>query len=83
VQVLMVFTPEFARSEWYQFELTLCQRHALDRGDNLLVAYLQRVEEEDMTASMAAILRTNAYLQWSNQRRDQDTFWSTLQLALE
>nr|ARQ14825.1 toll-like recptor 7 [Oncomelania hupensis] len=81
-QVLMVFSPHFARSEWCQFELTLCQRHAMDRGDCLLVAYLRHVEERDMTAGMMAILRTCTYLQWSQMRRDQAYFWDHLLLAL-
>lgn len=81
-KVMMVFSPNFARSDWCQFELTLCQRHVMDRGDFLVVVYLHEVPERDMTPGMMAILRTYTYLQWSEEPGIAAYFWNNLRLAL-
>ena len=82
-KVMMVFSPHFALSEWCQFELTLCQRHVMDRGDYLVVVYLHDVPERDLTAGMMAILRTYTYLQWSEEPGVAAYFWNNLRLALD
>ncbi|KAK7108091.1 toll-like receptor 2 type-2 [Littorina saxatilis] len=81
-RVLVVFSPHFALSEWCQFELTLCQRHVMDRGDYLLVVLLRDVPERDLTPGMMAIMRTYTYLQWSHHPEDRAFFWDNMGLAL-
>ena len=81
-KVMMVFSAHFARSQWCQFELTLCQRHVMDRDDCLVVVYLHDVPERDLTPGMMAILRTSTYLLWSEEPGDAAYFWGGLRHAL-
>jgi hypothetical protein len=81
-RTMLVFSPHFARSPWCQFELSLGLDHALNREYDLLVLYLSDVGPEDMTAGMAAILRSCTYLQWAERGLEARLFWNNLRAAL-
>jgi toll-like receptor 13 len=77
----MVFSTDFVRSEWCQFELSYCFRHVMDYDDKLLVVCLGDVlSSDDMTSAMMAVLMTTPYLQWD--RREERFFWGHLEEAL-
>jgi toll-like receptor 13 len=80
--MMFVFSPHFARSRWCQFELSLGLGHAMNRDNDILVVYLTEVAPEDMTAGMAAILRSSTYLQWMEPGRECEQFWHNLRAAL-
>ncbi|XP_070180494.1 toll-like receptor 2 type-2 [Littorina saxatilis] len=81
-KVLMVFSTHFAHSPWCQFELAVCQRHAMDRGDLLLVAHVKNTPVSDLTPTMVVILRTCTYMDWSQEGQGRVIFWNSLLLAL-
>ncbi|XP_070181767.1 toll-like receptor 13 [Littorina saxatilis] len=81
-KVLMVFTTHFAHSPWCQFELALCQRHAMDHGDLLLVVHVNNTPVSDLTPTMTAIVRTCTYIAWSQAGEGRVIFWNSLLLAL-
>ncbi|XP_070181769.1 toll-like receptor 2 type-2 [Littorina saxatilis] len=78
----MVFSAHFAHSPWCQFELALCQRHAMDHGDLLLVVHVINTLVSDFTSTMAAIVRTCTYIPWSQEGQGRVMFWDSLLLAL-
>jgi hypothetical protein len=80
--MMFVFLPHFARSRWCQFELSLGLGHAMNRDNDLLVVYLAEVAPEDMTAGMAAILRSSTYLQWAEPGQEVTQFWNNLRAVL-
>jgi hypothetical protein len=82
-RMMFVFSPHFAHSRWCQFELSLGHDHMMGRNQDLLVIYLSDVPPEELTAGMAAILRSCTYLRWTAERgQDASHFWSTLRIAL-
>jgi Leucine-rich repeat (LRR) protein len=81
-RMMFVFSPHFARSPWCQFELSLGLDHAMNRDDDILVVNLCDVDPEELTATMAAILRSCTYLQWAERGPDVAQFWNNLRAAL-
>nr|KAG5687073.1 hypothetical protein BaRGS_018158 [Batillaria attramentaria] len=82
-KVLMVFSPAFARSEWCQFELALCLRHAMDNDDVLVVALLKDIPPRDLTPAMKAVMKTTTYIQWADEPDAVASFWGRMEIALE
>ena len=81
-KAMMIFSTHFARSQWCQFELSLGLRHVMDRDDELLIVYLHDVAPRDLTAGMAAMMRTCTYLRWSQRAEELTNFWNSLRMAL-
>ncbi|XP_070212131.1 toll-like receptor 13 [Littorina saxatilis] len=81
-KILMVFSKDFVRSQWCQFELTFCMNHAMNYDDVLLIVCVDDVASRDMTAAMMAVLRTTTYIQWEELDDAVDSFWGRLRLAL-
>ena len=81
-KAMMIFSTHFARSQWCQFELSLGLRHVMDRDDELLIVYLHDVAPRDLTAGMAAMMRTCTYLRWSERAEELTNFWNSLRMAL-
>ena len=81
-KVMMIFSTHFAHSPWCQFELSLCQRHAMERHDELVVVHVNNTPDCELTPSMAAIMRTSTYISWSQQDAGNAFFWNRLRVAL-
>ncbi|KAL8621533.1 hypothetical protein ACOMHN_026205 [Nucella lapillus] len=81
-KILMVFSTHFVRSQWCQFELSLCLTHVMDYDDALIVVCVDDVLSHDMTSSMRAVLKTTTYIQWKREVEAEDLFWRRLLLAL-
>lgn len=81
-KAMMIFSTHFAHSPWCQFELSLCQRHAMDRHDELVVIHVNNTPDCELTPSMAAIMRTSTYISWSEQGEGKALFWNSLLVAL-
>ena len=81
-KILMVFSRDFVRSQWCQFELTFCLRHAMDHDDALIIVCVDDVTSRDMTTAMMAVMKTTTYIQWAELRDAVDSFWARLRLAL-
>ena len=81
-KILMVFSRDFVRSQWCQFELTFCLRHAMDHDDSLIIVCVDDVASRDMTTAMMAVMKTTTYIQWAEFRDAVDSFWARLRLAL-
>jgi hypothetical protein len=82
-KVLMVFSRHFTRSPWCQFELTFCLSHVMDCDDVLVVVMLGRMEPDDLTTSMSAMLQTTTYIQWPREKAEHDDFWRRLRVGLQ
>jgi hypothetical protein len=80
--MMFVFSTHFAQSRWCRFELSLGLHHAMCHNENLLVVYLSNVAAEDLTAGMAAILRSNTCLRWAERGWEAAQFWRSLRAAL-
>nr|KAG5702606.1 hypothetical protein BaRGS_027992 [Batillaria attramentaria] len=81
-RTMLIFSTEFARSRWCQFELTLCLTHVMDNADVMLVVCLEEMPNLELTTNMEAVLRTCTYLQWSNEPHAMARFWSRLGASL-
>ncbi|XP_076434837.1 toll-like receptor 4 [Babylonia areolata] len=83
-KVLMVFSANFLRSQWCQFELSVCLTHVMDVDDSLIVVCVDDVMSRDMTSAMKAVLKTTTYIQWSEDEGEEAvaSFWRRLHLAL-
>nr|KAG5691250.1 hypothetical protein BaRGS_015218 [Batillaria attramentaria] len=82
-KVMMLFSADFARSPWCQFELTLCLTHVMDNDDALLVVRLYDVASRDMTSAMMAVMKTTTYIEWEDQADARASFWGRLRIALQ
>ncbi|PVD24235.1 hypothetical protein C0Q70_14705 [Pomacea canaliculata] len=82
-KILMVFSTNFARSHWCQFELAFCLRHVLEKGDDLIIVYLEEILSRDLTSVMMAVLKTNTYIQWQDHPDAAASFWGRLEIALQ
>jgi hypothetical protein len=81
-RMMFIFYPYFAQSRWCRFELSLGLHQAMCHNENLLVVYLSNTAAEDMSAGMAAILRSNTCLRWAEQGWEAAQFWRSLRAAL-
>ncbi|XP_025107037.1 toll-like receptor 2 [Pomacea canaliculata] len=81
-KILMVFSTNFARSHWCQFELAFCLHHILEKGDDLIIVCLEDILSRDLTSAMMAVLKTNTYIQWQDQPDAAASFWGRLKIAL-
>jgi toll-like receptor 13 len=81
-KMLMVFSKDFVRSEWCQFELTYCLRHVMDYDDALIIVCVDDVTSTEMTTSMMAVLKTTTYIQWSRHPDAVRAFWGRVRQAL-
>ncbi|ESO86639.1 hypothetical protein LOTGIDRAFT_99628, partial [Lottia gigantea] len=62
-RVLIILSNNFARSEWCQFEMTLAQKHVLNRAmEPLSVVLLEDIDSENMSNSLNALLKTTTYI---------------------
>ena len=82
-KILMVFSKDFVRSQWCQFELAYCLSHAMDYEDALIVVCVDDVTSRDMTTAMMAVMKTTTYIQWAEHPDARAAFWGMLQIALQ
>ncbi|ESP00048.1 hypothetical protein LOTGIDRAFT_158275 [Lottia gigantea] len=82
-RVLIVLSNNFARSEWCQFEMTLAQKHVLNRAmEPLSVVLLEDIDSENMSNSLHALLKTTTYITWYNDIEYIHLFWDRLKNSL-
>ncbi|XP_076468193.1 toll-like receptor 2 [Babylonia areolata] len=79
---VMVFSPDFTRSQWCQFELKVSQTLAMERDDIMILLMLHETEARDLSSTMLAILQTTTYLEWMDEDSAKASFWGRLELAL-
>ncbi|XP_025107432.1 toll-like receptor 2 type-2 [Pomacea canaliculata] len=82
-KILMVFSTNFARSHWCQFELAFCLRHVMENEDNLIIMCLEDILSRDMRNVMMAILKTNTYIRWQDHPHVEASFWGCLGFTLQ
>nr|KAG5693290.1 hypothetical protein BaRGS_011611 [Batillaria attramentaria] len=80
-KVLMVFSTNFALSQWCQFELNYCLRHVMDYDDALVVVMLHDVPARDLTTAMMAVMKTTTYIEWDDTPDARAAFWGRLRIA--
>jgi hypothetical protein len=67
-RVLILLSPSFARSQWCQFELRLCQTCVMERDDVIVLVVLRPTPSRDLSGAMHALMRTTTYLEWPHHR---------------
>ena len=77
------FSANLAKDETCLFELALCVRHSMDRGDRPLVLSLHHLASHHMRPSMLAVLKTTDYIQWDVRDDVAASCWGRLRLALQ
>ncbi|XP_070209268.1 toll-like receptor 13 [Littorina saxatilis] len=82
-KILMVFSNDFVQSQWCQFELAFCLRHAMDTDDTLILVCVDDVASRDLTPSMMAVMKTTTYIQWVDDRDAIASFWGRMRMALQ
>nr|KAG5714265.1 hypothetical protein BaRGS_018482 [Batillaria attramentaria] len=80
--MMMVFSKNFAESEWCQFELQLCLSHVMEYDDTLLVVLLHDIPSRDITPAMEALMKTTTYIEWEAGAESKDEFWGRIRRAL-
>jgi hypothetical protein len=81
-KVVMVFSRQFKRSEWCQFELAYCLTHVMDYDDALIIVCLDDMTSYELTPAMMAVLKTTTYIQWNRHPDAVRSFWGRLTQAL-
>ncbi|XP_070209298.1 toll-like receptor 2 [Littorina saxatilis] len=81
-KILMVFSRDFVKRQWCQFELTFCLSHAMDYDDALIIVCVDDVTSSEMTSAMMAVLKTTTYIQWEEIGDAMEAFWGRLRLSL-
>ena len=81
-KIVVVFSANYAKDETCLFELALCVRHSMDRGDRPLVLSLHHLASHHMRPSMLAVLKTTDYIQWDGRDDVAASCWGRLRLAL-
>ncbi|XP_070209299.1 toll-like receptor 13 [Littorina saxatilis] len=81
-KILMVFSRDFVKRQWCQFELTFCLSHAMDYDDALIIVCVDDVASSEMTPAMMAVLKTTTYIQWEESGDALEAFWGRLRLSL-
>jgi hypothetical protein len=81
-KIMIVFSRDFVRSQWCQFELSYCLLHVMDYDDSLLIVCVDDVVSTKMTTAMMAVLKTTTYLQWAEHPDTIHSFWGRVRLAL-
>nr|KAG5699324.1 hypothetical protein BaRGS_004261 [Batillaria attramentaria] len=82
-KVMMLFSTNFAKSEWCQFELALCLSHVMEHDDALLVAWLHDIPSRDLTSSMMAVMKTTTCIEWSEEEDAMESFWGRTRIGLQ
>nr|KAG5692578.1 hypothetical protein BaRGS_024138 [Batillaria attramentaria] len=81
-KVMMLFSANFAKSHWCQFELNLCLNHVMENDDMLLVVMLEDIPSRDLTPAMMAVMKTTTYIEWFDHDDARASFWGRLLIAL-
>nr|KAG5699292.1 hypothetical protein BaRGS_000494 [Batillaria attramentaria] len=81
-RVLAVFSPNFAESQWCQFELEMCLTHVVEGDDVMVIVMLEEVPARDMSGAMRALMKTTTYIEWDNDPEAVASFWRRMALAL-
>nr|KAG5685369.1 hypothetical protein BaRGS_013835 [Batillaria attramentaria] len=76
-KVMMLFSTNFAKSHWCQFELNLCLSHVMENDD-----MLEDIPSRDLAPAMMAVMKTTTYIEWFNHDDARASFWGRLLIAL-
>nr|KAG5699297.1 hypothetical protein BaRGS_000499 [Batillaria attramentaria] len=74
-RVLAIFSPNFAESDWCNFELRVCMNHVVESDDVMVIVILEEVPARDMSGAMRALMKTTTYIKWNNDPEAITSFW--------
>jgi hypothetical protein len=81
-KIMMVFSRNFVRSQWCQFELAYCLNHVMEHEDALIIVCMDDITSYEITSAMMAVLKTTSYIQWAYHPDAIRSFWGRLEIAL-
>lgn len=83
-RVILVLSPEFARSSWCNYEASLAEQRLLEENRNMLVPILlEDIPDHIQKNRLAILLKSRTYLEWTNDKNGQELFWKKLTSILE
>ena len=78
-KTVLIVSNAFAASEWCQFELIMAQSRVFTEGrDNLILVLLEEIDERLVTPRLRFQLKTQTYIEWTNNEVGQTLFWKKL-----
>nr|KAG5712148.1 hypothetical protein BaRGS_014498 [Batillaria attramentaria] len=82
-KVMMLFSSDFARSQWCQMELAMCMTHVIENDDALILVRLREIPSRDLTSAMMAVMKTTTYIEWEDMPEVRASFWGRIRIALQ
>ena len=84
-KIILILTRHFVESNWCRFELEMSRMRCFDEGKDLIVAILleEDIPSLQLSRTLRALLNRNTYLLWPENPREMETFWISLNNALE
>ncbi|XP_033753746.1 toll-like receptor 2 [Pecten maximus] len=83
-KVILVFSRDFARSEWCQFEATTAYQRILTEGtSSVVIIMLEDISHRPVNDTIRNLLDTITYIEWNNERNNRPEFFRKLFDALQ
>ncbi|KAK7500233.1 hypothetical protein BaRGS_00008456 [Batillaria attramentaria] len=80
-KLMVLFTKNFAKSQWCMYELRLFIMEVQERGEELIVVFLEDIPAEDTTSEMEAASAVYPCYKWPDGARARKKFWKALYKA--
>jgi hypothetical protein len=79
-KTLLILSPEFVRSHWCNFEMSMARNKLFRSGQDVIVAVILRpLPLGSVSGRLYAILKTRLYIEWHPSSKDaQQLFWQKL-----
>ncbi|XP_033764131.1 toll-like receptor 2 type-2 [Pecten maximus] len=83
-KVILVFSQDFARSEWCQFEAMTAYQRILTQGtSSVVIIMLEDISHRPVNDTIRNLLDAVTYIEWSNERNNRPEFFRKLFGALQ
>ncbi|OWF48816.1 toll-like receptor 2 [Mizuhopecten yessoensis] len=83
-KVILVFSEDFADSEWCLFEATTAYNRILAEGaSSVVIIMLEDIRHRPVDNTIRNLLHAVAYIEWGSERSDRPVFFRKLLDALQ
>ena len=78
-KTVLILSPNFVKSKWCFFEMQMARNRLFEEGsDVLILVMLAEIKRSEITSTLAHLLDTKVYLQWTQDPDGQKLFWAKL-----
>ena len=83
-KTILILSPNFLKSNWCHFEMQMARNRLFDKGtDVLILALLKPLPTVGVKSTLAHLMETKVYIEWSDTDEDQrKLFWTKLEAAV-